>query len=166
MSRDNQTGNDDTAMNQTIDYDTRRLDKASAYDNVRTRRVMGALIDWAIIVALCIPVAIIIFFLGVATLGLGFALYGLMFPAMALLYSGFTLGGRDQATIGMKMMDIHVERVDGKPLDFLTAVAHTFLFWAANVILTPLVLLATLFTDRKRALHDMLTDSVVLRGAL
>ncbi len=89
-----------------------------------------------------------------------------MFPAMALLYSGFTLGGRDQATVGMKLMDIHVERVDGRPLDFLTAVAHTFLFWAANVILTPLVLLATLFTDRKRALHDMLTDSVILRGAL
>jgi uncharacterized RDD family membrane protein YckC len=140
-------------MNQTIDYDTRRVDQVSAYDNVRTRRVMGALIDWAIIVALCVPVAVVIFLLGVATLGLGFALYGLMFPAMALLYSGFTLGGRDQATIGMKIMDIHVERVDGQPLDFLTAVAHTFLFWAANVILTPLVLLATLFTDRKRALH-------------
>ena len=162
----NQTGNDDKAMNQTIDYDTRRIDQVSAYDNVRTRRVMGALIDWAIIIALCVPVAVVIFLLGVATLGLGFALYGLMFPAMALLYSGFTLGGRDQATIGMKMMDIHVERVDGKPLDFITAVAHTFLFWGANVILTPLVLLATLFTDRKRASHDMLSDSVVLRGAL
>jgi uncharacterized RDD family membrane protein YckC len=153
-------------MNQISSYSTRHLDQASAYDNVRTRRVMGALLDFAIIIALCVPVAIVILFLGIATLGLGFALYGLMFPAMALLYSGFTLGGRDQATIGMKLMEIHVERVDGKPMDFLTAAAHTFLFWAANVILTPIVLLATLFTDRKRALHDMLTDSVVLRGAI
>ena len=56
----NQTGNDDKAMNQTIDYDTRRIDQVSAYDNVRTRRVMGALIDWAIIIALCVPVAVVI----------------------------------------------------------------------------------------------------------
>ncbi len=57
-------------MNHTIEHDMRRLDQVSAYENVRTRRVMAALIDWAIIVALCIPVAAVIFILGVATLGL------------------------------------------------------------------------------------------------
>ncbi len=139
---------------------------ARAFDNVRTRRVMAVLVDWAIVVALCIPVAIVIFFLGVATLGLGFALYGVMFPVMALLYSGFTMGGPSQATIGMRMMDLHVERIDGKPVDFLTAAAHTFLFWAANVLLTPFILLVTLFTDGKRAVHDLLTESVVKRGTL
>ena len=139
---------------------------ARAFDNVRTRRVMAVLVDWALVVALCIPVAIVIFFLGVATFGLGFALYGAMFPAMALLYSGFTMGGPAQATIGMRMMDLHVERIDGKPVDFFTAVAHTFLFWAANVLLTPFILLVTLFTDGKRAVHDLLTESVVKRGTL
>ncbi len=139
-------------------------DDARAYENVRTRRMMAVLIDWAIVVALCVPVAIVIFFLGVATLGLGFALYGAMFPVLALLYSGFTMGGRDQATIGMKMMDLHVERLDGRTVDFATAAAHTFLFWAANVLLTPFILLVTLFTDRKRAVHDILTESVVKRG--
>lgn len=139
-------------------------DNSRAFENVRTCRMMAVLIDWAIVVALCVPVAIVIFFLGIATLGLGFALYGAMFPVLALLYSGFTMGGREQATIGMKMMDIHVERLDGKALDFATAAAHTFLFWAANVLLTPFILLVTLFTDRKRAVHDILTESVVKRG--
>ena len=139
---------------------------ARAFDNVRTRRVMAVLIDWAIVVALCIPVAIVIFFLGVATLGLGFALYGAMFPVMALLYSGFTMGGPAQATIGMKMMDLHVERLDGRAMDFYVAAAHTFLFWAANVLLTPFILLVTLFTEGKRAVHDLLTESVVKRGTL
>lgn len=137
---------------------------SSAFDNVRTRRVVAVLIDWAIVVALCIPVAIMIFILGVATLGLGFMLYGAMFPVMALLYSGFTMGGREQATVGMRMMDIHVERLDGQRIDFATAAAHTFLFWAANVLLTPAVLAVTLFTDGKRAVHDLLTESVVKRG--
>lgn len=141
-------------------------DDLRAYENVRTRRIMAVLIDWAIIVALCIPVAIVIFILGVATLGLGFALYGAMFPVLALLYSGYTIGGRSQATVGMRMMDIHVERLDGKPVDFMTAAAHTFLFWAANVLLTPFILLVTFFTDRKRAVHDLLTESVVKRGNL
>ncbi|MGB8816716.1 MAG: RDD family protein [Rhizobiaceae bacterium] len=153
-------------MNQTIDYSRDELVRNSAYENVRTRRVMAVLVDWLIVLGLCIPVSIVIFFLGLATLGLGFGLYGLMVPAMALLYSGVTMSGREQATVGMRMMDIHVERLDGKPIDFLTAVAHTFLFWAANVVLTPFVLLATLFTDRKRALHDMLTECVVMRGTL
>jgi uncharacterized RDD family membrane protein YckC len=139
---------------------------ARAFENVRTRRVMAVLIDWALVVGLCVPVAIVIFFLGVATLGLGFALYGAMFPVLALLYSGFTMGGPAQATIGMRMMDIHVERIDGRPVDFTTAAAHTFLFWAANVLLTPFILLVTLFTDGKRAAHDLLTESVVKRGAI
>jgi len=38
------------------------------------------------------------------------------------------------------------------------------LFWAANVLLTPLILLATLFTDRKRTLHDLLLGTVVVRS--
>ncbi len=152
-----------------IDNNTGKVlgqDDARVYENVRTRRIMAVLVDWAIIFALCIPVAIAIFFLGVATLGLGFVLYGAMFPVIALLYSGYTIGGRDQATIGMKMMDIHVERIDGKPVDFLTAAAHTFLFWAANVLLTPFILLVTFFTDRKRAVHDLLTESVIKRGTI
>ncbi len=151
-------------MNTTIEHDTLQPVQSAALEGVRSRRIMAVLIDWAIVIALCIPVAIVIFFLGLATLGLGFALYGAMFPVLALLYSGYTMGGPQQATIGMQMMDLHVERIDGQRVDFLTAVAHTFLFWAANVLLTPFILLATLFTDRKRAVHDLLTESVVVRG--
>ncbi|TIX08373.1 MAG: RDD family protein, partial [Mesorhizobium sp.] len=48
-------------------------------------------------------------------------------------------------------------------IDGLTAVVHSVLFWAGNVILTPLVLLVTLFSDRKRTLHDLLLGTVVSR---
>jgi uncharacterized RDD family membrane protein YckC len=37
------------------------------------------------------------------------------------------------------------------------------MFWAGNVILTPLVLLITLFSDRKRTLHDLLLGTAVVR---
>jgi uncharacterized RDD family membrane protein YckC len=38
------------------------------------------------------------------------------------------------------------------------------LFWAGNVLLTPLVLLATLVLERKRTVHDLLLGTVVVRS--
>ena len=46
-----------------------------AYSGVLSRRVFAFLIDYAIVLLLCIPAAVIVFFLGVITLGLGFFLY-------------------------------------------------------------------------------------------
>jgi uncharacterized RDD family membrane protein YckC len=60
----------------------------------------------------------------------------------------------------MKMMGIRLDRLDGSRIDGLTAVVHSVLFWASTVILTPLVLLVTLFSDRKRTLHDLLLGTV------
>jgi uncharacterized RDD family membrane protein YckC len=59
---------------------------------------------------------------------------------------------------------VRLERLDGRPVDGLTAVVHSVLFWAGNVILTPLVLLVSLFADRKRTLHDLLLGTVVTRA--
>lgn len=102
--------------------------------------------------------------LGLLTLGLGWALFTVLVPMVAVLYIWNTLGGSDQATLGMKLMGIRLERLDGARIDGLTAVVHTVLFWAGNVILSPLVLLVALFTDRKRTLHDLLLGTVVTRA--
>jgi uncharacterized RDD family membrane protein YckC len=142
---------------------TTRLDDVRAYDGVLTRRVVAFCIDYLIIGLLMIPFAILVFFLGIITLGLGWGLFGVLFPLVALIYVWNTLGGRNQATTGMRMMGIRLDRLDGKPVDGLLAVVHTVLFWAGNVVLTPLILLATLFTDRKRTLHDLLLGTVVTR---
>lgn len=136
-----------------------------ALDSVRTKRILAVIMDWVIVLALCVPVAIVIFLLGLATFGLGFLLYGAMFPAIALLYTGYTMGGPEQATIGMRLNDIHVEQFNGQPVDFVTAIAHAFLFWASMVIATPLVLAVSLFNADKRTLHDLLTGTIVRRGS-
>ncbi|PSJ64233.1 RDD family protein [Pseudaminobacter soli (ex Li et al. 2025)] len=142
---------------------TTRLDDVRAYDGVLTRRIVAFCIDYLIIGLLMIPFAILVFFLGIITLGLGWGLFGVLFPMVALIYVWNTLGGRNQATAGMRMMGIRLDRLDGKPVDGMLAIVHTVLFWAGNVVLTPLILLATLFTDRKRTLHDLLLGTVVTR---
>jgi uncharacterized RDD family membrane protein YckC len=141
-----------------------RLDDARAYEGVRSRRIMAFLIDYLIIGLLIIPFAIVVAILGVITLGLGWMLFSILGPIVALLYVWNTMGGPNQATVGMKMMGIQLQRLDGKPVDGLLAVVHTVLFWAANVILTPLILLAPLFLERKRTVHDLLLGTVVIRA--
>lgn len=140
-----------------------RLDDRRVYEGVRTRRVVAFLVDYLIVAVLTIPFAVLVFLLGIITLGLGWVLFSILFPAVALVYIWNTLGGREQATVGMRMMNIRLERLDGRPVDGLLAIVHSVLFWAGNVLLTPLILLATLFLDRKRTVHDLLLGTVVAR---
>lgn len=140
-----------------------RLDDIRLYDGVRTRRVLAFLIDYVIVALLLVPFAILVAVLGLLTLGLGWMLYSILVPAVALIYIWNTLGGPKQATKGMQMMGIRLERLHGEPVDGMLAVVHSVLFWAGNIVLSPLILLATLFLERKRTVHDLLLGTVVVR---
>ncbi|MGO4565065.1 RDD family protein [Rhizobium sp. 2YAF20] len=135
-----------------------------AYSGVLSRRVFAFLLDYIIIALLCIPAAIILFFLSIVTLGLGFFLYPALYVIVAGIYFGLTVGGSGQASLGMRAMGVSMMRVDGQRIDFLTAIVHLALFWILNSVLTPLVLLAGLFTERSRLLHDLLIGTVTVRA--
>lgn len=140
------------------------LDSPRLYDGVRTRRIASFLVDYALVLLLSVPAAVLIFLLGVVTLGIAWGLYGVMLPLIAIVYVGFTMGGERQATPGMRMAGVHVARLDGERVDPPLAVLHGVLFWASASILTPLVLLVSLFTARKQLLHDLLLGTVVIRN--
>ena len=95
--------------------------------------------------------------------GLGFFLYPALFAIVAMLYFGLTMGGPSQASAGMNVMGLALARVDGRPIDFLTAIVHLVLFWIGNAVLTPFIVLVGLFTDRGRLLHDLLLGTVMVR---
>ena len=139
------------------------LDSWRSYEGVRSRRIMAFFIDYALVLALCVPVAVLIFFIGVFSFGLGWALYSVLFAIVALPYVGLTLGGPKQATPGMQIAGVRMFRTDGDPVDPMLAMVHAVLFWVGNVVLTPLILLVSLFTDHKRLLHDLLLGVVVAR---
>lgn len=134
-----------------------------AYSGVLSRRVFAFVIDYIIVALLCVPAAVIVFFLGVLTLGLGFALFPAIFVIVAVLYFGMTLGSSAQATPGMRAAGIAMARTDGRRIDFLISTVHIVLFWIINSVLTPLILLAGLFTERSRLVHDMLLGTVIVR---
>ncbi|MCF3642290.1 RDD family protein [Rhizobium sp. TRM95111] len=147
------------------DFDEARIPTADwrAYRGVLARRIFAFLIDYAIVALLWIPAAVVVFFFGIITLGLGFFLYPALFAIVAMLYFGLTMGGSSQASAGMSVMGIQIARTDGRPMDFLTAIVHLVLFWIGNAVLTPFILLIGLFTDRGRLLHDLLLGTVMMR---
>lgn len=142
---------------------TQRLEDWRTLQGVRTRRVFAFIIDYLLIGLLVIPIGLFIFLLGILTVGLGWLLFGIIGPLTALTYVAATLGGRHQSTWGMRLMGIRLERLDGRRVDPLLAIVHTVLFWAANAILTPLILIVALFLRHKRTLHDLLLGTVVVR---
>ncbi len=135
------------------------------FSGVRSRRIFAFLIDVVIIALLTFAAGIVVFFLGVFTLGLGFLLYAILPTAVALLYVAFTLGGPQAATPGMRALGLEMRLWYGaRPYPLLAAI-HALLFWFSISLLTPLVLLVSLFSDRKRLLHDIILGVVVINSA-
>ena len=134
-----------------------------AYSGTLIRRAMGFCVDYILIAVLLIPAAGVLFLLGVVTLGFAWYLFPLLYFIVAALYFGFSIGGVSQASPGMRMMGVSLVRIDGSKIDFWTAVLHVLLFWVLNSVLTPLILLAGLFTDRSRLVHDLLIGTAAVR---
>jgi uncharacterized RDD family membrane protein YckC len=137
------------------------------FEGVLARRMIAFVIDLAVIAIPIVFACIFIFFLGIVTLGLGWALYFLVVPGSviwALIYCGVTMGGPASATIGMRMVDIEVRTWYGAPCYFVLGAVHAIVFWITVSTLTPLVLVVGLLNDRGRLLHDFLLGTVVVNN--
>jgi len=133
------------------------------YDGVRTRRIFAFFIDVCFILALMVLASVVIVVLGIFTFGLGWLLLALVWPFVAILYTMFTLGGRHSATPGMRIMGIKMHTWYGEPIYPLLALVHVIGFWFSVTLLTPFVLVVSLFSPRKRLLHDIVLGTVVIR---
>jgi len=156
-------------MSHTVTLDAGELEFDPAvhperYDGVRTRRIFAFLIDAALILFLMVAAYIVIAVVGIFTLGLLWFLLPAVWPVVAILYSVMTLGGRYSATPGMRFTGIEIRTTGGGRMDYGLALLHGLLFWASIAILTPLVLLVALFTERKQLLHDLIIGTAAVRA--
>jgi uncharacterized RDD family membrane protein YckC len=138
-------------------------ERPEIYIGVRTRRVLAFFVDAALILALMTLAYGMVAVLGIVTLGLGWLLFALVWPFVAILYILFTLGGPRSATPGMRLVGLEMRTGYGAPMYPVLALAHAVLFWLSVTILTPLVLLVSLFSARKRLLHDLVLGTIVIR---
>jgi len=139
------------------------------FRGVLTRRVFAFLID---LVVLTVPVILGYIFIavfGVITLGLGWMLFWLAWPATivwAIIYYGASTGGPHSATLGMRAMDLEVRTWYGAPGYFVLGACHAVLYWVSMTFLTPAVLLVGLFNGRRRLLHDIILGTVIVNRSV
>ena len=137
------------------------------FEGVLARRVLAFLIDLVIVAIPIVLAAMFIFAFGIVTLGLGWALYWLLSPASViwvLCYFGFTLGGANSATVGMRIMNIEMRTWYGAPAYFVLGAVHAIAFWFTVSFFSPFVLLVAFFNDRRRLLHDILLGTVIINS--
>lgn len=140
---------------------------ASSTDGVLGLRFFAYLIDLLIVLALMALLGLVIGILGVVTLGLAWSLYLVLVPGTAILYSAITVGGRNQATIGMRMMGLRVvNAASGGRVDWVTAAIHAFLFYiAASTFLLWIVdIVVGVARDDKRMGHDLVVGLMLVRS--
>lgn len=131
------------------------------FDAVIRKRCMAFIIDVIAIAIIWVFAIAVVAVLGILTLGLGWLLFGLVFPAVGLGYNAVTIGGPKSATIGQRVMGLTVPMWFGGKVTPLVAAFHALLFWFTLVVFFPLLLWA-FFDSRKRCLHDILAGVVVI----
>jgi uncharacterized RDD family membrane protein YckC len=137
------------------------------FEGVLARRLIAFFIDIVIIMLPVVFAAIFIFFLGLVTFLLGWALFWLLYPATivwAIVYYGSTFGSPASATVGMRLMDLEMRTWYGAPAYFVLGAVHAIVYWVTVSFLTPLILLVGFFNERRRLLHDILLGTVVINN--
>nr|WP_253272592.1 RDD family protein [Arsenicicoccus sp. oral taxon 190] len=110
------------------------------------RRVLALLVDWL----LCLTIAIGLFRMPIGATG------GQSFIPLAVLYVEYVLlVGTLGATIGHRLLGLHVRRVDGGPVGLVGAALRTFLM--------VLVIPAVVWDGDGRGLHDKAVGTVIVR---
>ena len=147
------------------------------------QRALAAIIDALLISAVAgILFAIVgLLLFGAASLETGGGLVAVVVIALivipvvaiaALVYAPLMMARTNGKTIGKMVTGCRVVRADGRPVDFLWAayrevVIKTLLVGVAGSITAGIGYLVNylwpLFDDRKRAIHDMIVDSRVVR---
>ncbi len=133
-------------------------------NNVRTSRVLALAVDTVLIMVLMGVAFVVITVLGLITFGLGWLLYFIVWPAVALAYYFFTLG-MTGSTPGMSMFAIELRDADGGRPHPVIGLAHPVFFWFSLGIV-PLFLasvVVSLLDEKKRMLHDIVLRTVMVR---
>jgi uncharacterized RDD family membrane protein YckC len=137
------------------------------FEGVLARRCIAFVIDVIIIAIPVLLAALFIVIFGVVTLGLGWLLFWLFWPATviwAIVYYGWTFGSAASATIGMRVMELEMRTWYGAPAYFVLGAVHAIAYWFTVSFLTPLILLVAFFNHRRRLLHDMLVGTIVINN--
>ena len=132
------------------------------YFRIRLRRFVAFVIDFLIMIALSLALLVVGMILVVVTLGLfQWPLYVLLI-LLPLFYYIPQIGGKRQATIGMRKMGIFVRSWDGEAPKIFQAGLMALLFYVSVGLSYFVIVVVSFFNPRGRCLHDYFSGTVVV----
>lgn len=138
-------------------------EEAALTEGVLTRRVLAFLVDGFLLTCLCGALWVVLGLFGILTLGLGLPLLGLI-PVVPILYNWLSILGRTSATPGQALLGLRVRRDE----DLGPPTGLQALIWSIGFAITCTLgfiwFAVALVTVRHRALHDLVSDLVVVRA--
>jgi len=132
------------------------------YSGTVLRRSLGYLVDVVIIAVLGLCLGFVLSIAGLLSFGLLSPLAVIVMALWPLLYHSFFLA-RGGATPGMRLFGVELRDWSGRPVETLQAVLAVLLFYVSVSLTAWLVLIVVLLTERGRALHDILANTLVVR---
>jgi uncharacterized RDD family membrane protein YckC len=144
----------------------RAADLAVSTRGVFGPRIVSYVIDLMLVGLLALILWMAVGMLGVLTFGWGWYLLPAVGICAAMGYAAVMIGGRGQATLGMRVSGLKVERAMGGAPDGVSAAAHALLFYVATGtgVLLAATLLCGLVRPDRRLGHDLLTGLVLVKA--
>jgi uncharacterized RDD family membrane protein YckC len=131
------------------------------FDGLLWRRPLAYLVD-AVVIGLLLGLWL---WLVLMSIGMLWPLTSLAFLLIPLLYHAYFVGGRQSATLGMRLFGLEARGWDGSRPDFWQALLMAVLFYVTVVGTSLLILLVVLINNRRRTVHDYLSGVVVVRSS-
>ncbi|WP_119169204.1 RDD family protein [Algihabitans albus] len=141
----------------------RAFEDTALFDEVLTRRTAAFVVDAIILAVLAVVLWFSLGLIGILSLGLLLPLQAAALTLLPIAYHTLFIGERG-ATPGMQLMDIEARSLDGRKPDYLQAFVRLATYSVSVGITGLLVLAVVFFNDKRRALHDFLSGTVVVRS--
>ena len=132
------------------------------YSGLILRRSLAYLVDVVIVAFLGLALGFVLSIAGLLSFGLLTPLAVIVLALWPLIYHSYFIAARG-ATPGMRLFDLELRDWSGKALEPLQAILVVLLFYVTVALTAWLILLLVFFTDRGRALHDILAGTLVIR---
>ena len=133
----------------------------ASFGGISWRRTVAFFFDMLFLFAIFISLQI----LNLLTFLTLSALFSFLWPALLfVLYDTVLIGGRSSATLGMRLMGLKSVNHQGNDPSYLQAFVLSVLFYLSISFTLGCVLLVSLFNNKGRCLHDIVTGIFIVNA--
>ncbi len=125
---------------------------------ILTKRIIAYIIDAFILGIL----GVVLFFINLATFGILSGIFTFIIFLLPISYHSYMISSSNQATLGQKALNLKQINLNGSSISGVQAVIQTILFYMTLSFTGGILLIWSLFDDKGRCLHEILSNTAVV----